>query len=78
MSPRPLSAKMRRALEIRVSILEAEDRTDAEKYEHLYEIGNEILARMIDRQRQKRLFREILLNAPSADTAADQAGRAAA
>ena len=60
--PRSLSPSMRRALEIRVDALSAEQRRDAEEVEHLYARSNALTLQILERQRQLRHLREILLN----------------
>jgi hypothetical protein len=57
----PLSAPMRRAIEIRVTALEEEQATDIREFDQLYARSNELLLRIVERQQRLRRFREILL-----------------
>ena len=57
-----MTPRFRRALEIRIAALEAEQAVSAEEFEGLYERGNAILYRMQDRQQRLRVFRDLLLN----------------
>jgi len=60
-APAPLSAPMRRALEIRVTALEEEQAADNREFDQLYVRSDELLLRIAERQRRLRRFREILL-----------------
>ena len=59
---RALSVKMRRAIEIRVAALEAEQEVAAIEIEALYERSTNLTYAVIARQQILRQFREILLN----------------
>jgi hypothetical protein len=59
---RALSVKMRRAIEIRVAALEAEQEAAAIEIEVLYEQSTILTYTVIARQQVLRQFREILLN----------------
>ena len=57
----PLSAPMRRALEIRVAALEQEQAADIREFDRLYVRSDELLLQIVERQGRLRRFREILL-----------------
>jgi predicted nuclease with RNAse H fold len=57
-----VTARLRRALEVRVAALEAEQATAAGEFEALYERGDTILRQMEERQGRLRVFRDLLLN----------------
>ncbi len=61
-----LSNATRRALEIRVDALSAEQRAAAEEYEGHFARANEIALQMLERQQRLRQLREILLNGRAA------------
>jgi len=63
---RVLSNAMRRALTTRLSVLEAEQREDADYVDRLYDIEDEVLHGMLERQERIRTFRDILQNAAPA------------
>jgi hypothetical protein len=56
-----LSDRVRRALEIRIEALEAEQIADAQKFEAIHECGTALIFRMLERQERLRQFRELLL-----------------
>lgn len=60
--PRVLSAPTRRALQIRVDALSAEQRAAAAEIESLYQRCNALTYQVLERQQRLRRFREILLN----------------
>ncbi len=57
----PLSAPLRRALEIRVAALEEEQAASIREFDRLYVRSDELLLQIVERQRRLRRFREILL-----------------
>ena len=59
---RVLSPSMRRALELRVEKLSAEQCAAAREIEALYWRSNELTLEVLERQKRLRRFREILLN----------------
>ena len=59
---RTISASLRRALQIRVDTLEAEQRAAVEEMEWLYGRSDELTYAMLECQQQLREFRHILLN----------------
>ncbi len=60
--PRNLSPSMRRALEDRVKQLEAQQCAAAQEIEALYWRSNKLTFEVLERQKDLRRFREILLN----------------
>ena len=59
---RAISAKLWRALQIRIDALEEQQRADVEEIERLYGRSEELTYRMLERQHTLREFRHILLN----------------
>jgi hypothetical protein len=58
--PRP-SEQLRRALKIRVDVLEEEQAADMSEFDLLYARSDQLLLLIVERQQRLRLFREILL-----------------
>ena len=52
---------LRRALEIRVAMLEEEQASDRSEFDQLYERSDDLLVQISERQQRLRRFREILL-----------------
>jgi hypothetical protein len=63
---RALSASWRRALQIRLEALEAEQSAAAAEIEALYQRSNKLTLEVLERQQRLRQFREILLNGRAA------------
>jgi hypothetical protein len=59
---RGLSPRMRRALQVRVRVLEQEQTEDFELVEALYDYSDRVVERYIERQARLRRFRELLLS----------------
>jgi hypothetical protein len=63
---RDLSDSLRRALQIRVKALEAEQSAAALEIEQLFERSNRLTLEVLERQRRLRHLREILFNGSAA------------
>jgi hypothetical protein len=61
LNQRPLSASLRRALQVRVDALEKEHAADVREFNLLYVRSDQLLLLIVERQHRLRLFRQILL-----------------